>query len=498
MDPRIDHVSPTVRRLTFTVPAARVGQALDRCAQRLASKAQVRGFRPGKVPVSLIERMYAPELRRDALDLVLDDVVREVLLGAALPVAGSPEIDNLGELRRGSPLDVSFTIEVFPDLHLTGWEGAALEYICVAVAEADIDQALQDRRSASGEWAAAPDGARDGDEVVLDYSLQTVAQEPGNTVAGLPPARADETVTRRRAVLGQQTLPAPIEAAVRGLHAGATAEHTHDDEGRVRRVSVTLHEVERKVLPALDDEFAKDLSFANLAELRADATRHLEREAERRTRESRTRAAVAHLLAANPFEVPAAAVERLADSSLMDMLGGMKNNPDMVKRMLRALRPTMLPVATATLKRSLAVEAIADQLAVTISDEDVATHVENMVARAPAVQRAQVRRELEAADRAGVKVRLREERAVDALIAAASWSVVATQSVDAARTAEAAARAGGAPDADGANDPAANDPEVGAHAMAGAHVHGPDCDHDHDPSPHAAAPGHGAAPVPAP
>ena len=331
----------------------------------------------------------------------------------------------------------------------------------------------------------------------MDYSLLPVAG-PGEDAGSTPSELAPETATHRRAVLGSDTLPAMVERSVHGMTAGSTVDQTAESDGSTYQVTVTVHEVERLVLPALDDEFAKDLAFADLAALRADVQGQLDREAARRSRENQVRAALAHLLATNPFAVPTAAVERLADSSLMDMLGGMKSNPDMAKRMLRALRPTMLPVATATLKRSLAIEALADQLAVTIGDDAVAFHIEKTVAAAPAGQRAQVRRQLEESGRVGVKVRLREEAAVDALIAAAAWTITGSLSLQAAREAEQHARDG---DHDG-DGPAAATSTATLTGTAAHHVHGPDCDHDHGPDhSHDAEPtahDHGATPVPAP
>lgn len=460
MDVQLETVSQVRRRLSFTLSASTVAAAFVATTQRFAAKTRVPGFRPGKAPAAMIERMHGTEIRRSVLDKLLQDNVFKAITAAGVHAVSRPEIESVGELRRDLELPITFSIEVMPELHPTGYEGATLSTAIVVADDADLEEALETKCRERAEYVPVEGGMEPGDEVTVDYALVPLGESAGT------PVRAE----KRRFTVGSGHVPAPVDDAVRGAKPEATIERTvtltEDGHGLQAgtevALSVVVHEGQRLIVPKLDDAFAVDVGETDLAALRAKVQADLAAQADKKTLELKRRAAVNHLLSVNPVEVPRAVVEHYADEQLSGMFGNLSQQQmRQLAGPLQQLRARMAGQAEVALRRSLLIQAFAADKGLEVDDAEIEARIEVLAAEDADHAVAIRQRYASEEGRDGLKGGIRADKASDLLVAAATFAVSGQQSLRQAQASQASA-------------------ELEDVAPPAAHVHGPDCDHDHD------------------
>lgn len=455
VDIQVDQLGPVRRRLTFTIAARSVGAALQTSALKIAAKVRVPGFRPGKAPASLIEKMHGTEVRRSALDKLLQDHVFAALTASGTKAVSRPEIENLSDLKRDTDMTVTFTVEVLPELSLSGYDGAAIEAVEVVVDATDLAQALEQKCRDRAEMVPVETGAEPGDEITVDYVLT-----PKGAAGAGDAMRAESTSF----TVGDGKVPAQVDEAVRGGKPGDRIEKTVDltdadplyeaDRPQLA-LDVTVHDVQRLTVPTLDDALAVDVGLADLAALTASVQADLQAQALEKTRELRRKAAVDHLLAVNQVEVPPTLVESMVDDQINRMFGNL--TPQQMRSLQGALggfRTNMAKDTEKVLQRSMALESVADAVAVEVSEAEVDAELERLIAVQP-TRRELIRKQFSHKDRRGeLQRRMRNDKAMDHLVNVAKLTTTGTRPLRDAKV----------------------EPDEGQ----GGHVHGPDCGHGHD------------------
>ena len=438
MNVQVEAVSSVRRRMRYAVPALQVGSAFTSVIAKINAKARLPGFRPGKAPGAMIERMYGTEVRRQVLDKLLADTVFTAIEKADLRAVGRPEVEELSDLARDRELQVTVQVEVLPDLDLSGYEGAALIAKTVVADADDVAEVLELKARERGEWASVDTGAGPGDEIELDFS------------AAGEGAEGPLTGEKRRVVLGDGQLNKLVDAAIAGVKAGESIEKTvvaaAGDapfvEGAEVKITATVHEVRHLAIPAVDDEFAKDLGETDLAALTAKVTADVEAEAGRRSKELKRGAAVDHLVTVNTIEVPASVIDGYVDEQLRRNFGQL--NPQMMQMLggyIQQMRASMAKDAEQALRRSLALEAIAKSQSIEVSDDEVAAELDKLLAENPS-RAAGLRRQYSQPEaREELRRRVQHEKSMDFLVSVAQFSSSETLTVRAAREDNAKRRA---------------------------------------------------------
>lgn len=438
MNVQVEAVSSVRRRMRYAVPAVQVGSAFTSVIAKINAKARLPGFRPGKAPGAMIERMYGTEVRRQVLDKLLADTVFTAIEKADLRAVGRPEVEELSDLARDRELQVTVQVEVLPDLELSGYEGAELSAKAVVADADDVAEVLEQKARERGEWASVDGGAGPGDEIELDFSASGEGAE------------APLSGEKRRVVVGDGQIHKLVEAAILGVKAGESVEKTVTAsatdapfaEGAEVKVTATLHEVRHLVIPAVDDEFAKDLGEADLAALTAKVQAEVEAEAERRSKELKRGAAVEHLVTVNTIEVPSSVIDGYVDEQLRRSFGNLDQRMmQVLGGYIQQMRGRMAKDAEQALRRSLALEAIAKSQNIEVSDDEVAAELDKLVAENPS-RAAAVRRQYSQPEaREELRRRVQHEKSMDYLVSVAQFSSAETVTVRAAREENAKRRA---------------------------------------------------------
>lgn len=467
---RMESLDAVRRRLWFAVPPPAVASAFALTTARYAAKTRVAGFRPGKAPAAMIERMHAAEIRRAVLDDLLKVWVFRAILSSGINPVGRPEVESVGELARDKALDVQVLCEVLPTLELAGYEGADLHVTQVAADAEDLELAEQKKARDRAEQVPVERDFQPGDALVASWQVVDVDSEA-------PRLRGEE----QKLVVDAEQVPFELRDLIARAAVGVTLDEDRPAEGTLAacHVTLTVHEATRTEIPALDDDLAKDLGHADLAELRAAVAAEVAAEVRLRNQTIRRDAAVAHLLATNPVQVPASFVGELVEQQVQQSFGGLDERTlRSLGGLLTEMRRRIRESTQAALRRGLALQALADKLEITVDEAALDRKLAELMAAEPGRQE-RIKREFQGAEgREDLRRRLRSDAAMDELVRVATFHVDAVQTLRAAEKAAArTANPGGDDAAESGGLELAHDPDQDHDHGDHHHVHDEHCNH---------------------
>ena len=296
------------RRMTVHVPAERIDQEVDSRLQSMKGSVRLDGFRPGKVPFSVIEKKYGKQVRQEVVQRVIGETLQEALTQESLRPAAAPKIDPMESLP-GEPLEYVATFEVFPELTAPIDYGFKVTLPVVEIGEADVTAMLEKLRKQRATWKAVDRKAQTDDQVVIDFK-GTIA---GNAFQG-------SNVEKMPVVIGSNTMMRGFEEQLIG--AGAGDERTlrvtfpadypsREVAGKDAEFRVKLHTVSEMVLPELDDEFARAFGVAGkgLVGLMEEVTANMQRELKQLIKSNVKDQVFSGLLARNPVDIPRSLID---------------------------------------------------------------------------------------------------------------------------------------------------------------------------------------------
>jgi trigger factor len=312
------------RRITLTVPATDINNEVEARLRKLSRTVKADGFRPGKVPMSVVAQRYGYsvqyEVVNDRIGRAFSDAARE----AELRVAGAPRIAQKDESPEGQ-LSFDATFEVYPEVKLGDLTASEVERVSTEVTEAAIDRTVDILRKQRRTFAQRPaaEGAQETDRVTIDFE----GKIDGEPFSG---GKADAF----QFIIGEGQMLEQFDTGVRGMKVGDSKTfplkfpddyHGQDVAGKEADFLVTMKKIESQNLPVVDADFAKSLGIPDgtVEALRADVKKNLEREVKFRVI-SRNKAAVMDALAkAAELELPnalvAAETDRLVESARADL-----------------------------------------------------------------------------------------------------------------------------------------------------------------------------------
>ena len=373
----MENLSEVKRKLTIEVPSAEVTQAVDRAYRDLAKKAKVKGFRPGKVPRSVLEMYYHKDIDHDVSETLVRQSLAEALKDKGLDAINLSWPEPVPPVVTGEDYCYSVEIEVAPEFTAEDYLGLTLAAPEVAVTDAEVEARLEEIRQANAMLKPPADdrGAQAGDFVVLDYQ----AHFAGQPVEG---GKSEGTYVE----VGSGKFNAEFETNLLGLKAGAEARFPvslPDDfanpliAGKVVDFAVHVQEVKEKVVPELDDTFAKNLggNFQTVADLRTAVREDIIKGKEQERQALLENQVSDQLLARHQFEVPPSLVTSEQENMLRDQMDRFRQHGMDTAGMDPArILEVMKPMAERRVRVRLILNRIADQenLAVDEAEMDAA------------------------------------------------------------------------------------------------------------------------------
>ncbi|MEC4728351.1 trigger factor [Shewanella sp. D64] len=294
------------RRLTISVPAEQIEKAVNDSLKSEAKRARIPGFRPGKVPVSVINKRYGNAIRQDITGEVMQRNFVEAIIAEKLNPAGAPTFVP-GESDAENFQFVA-TFEIYPEVELKGLEDIAVEQPTSVVTDADVDTMIETLRKQHATYAAVERAAGDGDKAKINF----VGSIDGEEFEG---GKAEDFELQ----LGSGRMIPGFESGVEGHKAGEEFDidvtfpddyHAENLKGKVAKFAITLNEVQAANLPEVNDEFATLFGVAEggLEALKAEISKNMSRELEQALKANVKEQVLNGLLEQNVLDLPAALV----------------------------------------------------------------------------------------------------------------------------------------------------------------------------------------------
>lgn len=371
--------------LTVEVAADRVDAALDKAFKKVVTKVTVPGFRKGKVPRGMFEKRFGVEsLYQDALDILLPEAYMEAVAEAGIIPVDRPEID-IEQVGKGQELKFTAKVTVKPEVQLGEYKGVEVPAQSLEVTEEDIENELKQLQQRHAELVVLEEGTvENGDTVVIDFE---------GFADGVPfdGGKAEKYSLE----IGSGSFIPGFEEQLVGLAMGEEKDidvtfpenyHSEELKGKPVVFKIKLHDIKRKNLPALDDEFAKDVSeFDTLEEYKQDIAKRIAERKEQSAKRDLENAVVDKVSEAAEVEIP----EAMIRDEVERMLGDFENRLKMQGMNLEmyfqfsgqdeeALKEQMKSDAEKRVLQSLVLEAIAKAEGIEASDEEMEEELSNL------------------------------------------------------------------------------------------------------------------------
>lgn len=312
MQVSVEAIGELERRLTIQIPSANIDQEVDNRLRSMVKTARVDGFRPGKVPLKVLQQKYEGRIREEVLNAVIQSSYKDALTQQNLRPAGDPKIEPQ-QLLPGQDFKYTALIEVYPELAMPSTDGIVVHKPVAEIIDADVDGMLNVLRRQRLTWQDVSRPAGQGDRVILDYSA---------TMGDATQPFIEEKQTA--VIIGSQGIMEGFEERLVGMGAGDNAaidltypgDHPNPQlAGQPVRFQVHVESVAEAILPALDEKFASEFGVTEggIDGLRKEVAANMNREM---TLVIKTRVkdqVLDGLLAANPIKIPSALVEEEID-----------------------------------------------------------------------------------------------------------------------------------------------------------------------------------------
>ena len=428
-------VNETRKNLVVEIESDVVDQEIDKVARDYGKAARIPGFRPGKVPPKVVRQRFRDQILHDVAHGLIPRAVDEALRERGVEPVDTPDIRDV-VVEEGQPLKFTATFDTVPPIDPGEYSTIRLMRASLTVQDAAVDQAMEGLRERAARYEPVEDrGVEPGDSVLMDLT-RTAQAAPSVVLTDADAPVAQPQTDRHDNVtvdIGATANPPGFDEQLTGLTTGATKSFdiTYPADyaiaelaGTTVRYDVAVKAVRKRIVPELDDEFAKDLGdFGSLDALRARVREDLEHEA-RHEADREIRAELMKQLATRvTFDVPQALLEREIDRRVEEFVRRLIDQQiDPMKTNINweDFRERQKEAAAEAVRGALVLDEVARREQVAVShdevDAEVARYAER-TGRTPAAVRARLEKE------GGISrlyAGLRRERAIDFLLSRAT------------------------------------------------------------------------------
>lgn len=385
MSVQVEKLEKNMAKLTIEVSAAEFEKALEDAFLKNKNKISVPGFRKGKVPRQMVEKMYGPEIfYEDAANALIPDAYSKALDECEEDIVSSPEID-VTQIEKGKSFIFTATVALKPEVKLGKYKGVKVEAAEVTVTDEEVDAKIEKERENNARTIEVTDRpVKDGDMTVLDFEgfVDGVAFDGGKG-------------ENYPLTIGSGAFIPGFEEQLVGAEIGKEVEvnvtfpedyQAEELKGRAAVFKCTIKEIKEKELPALDDEFASEVSeFDTLEEYKKDVKETLTIEKEKAARDAKEAAVIDAIIADSDMDIPEAMVttqqKQMIDefAQRMQMQGlSMEQYFQFTGATLDKMMEQVKPQAETRIKSRLVLEAVAAKEGIEATEEDYEEEIKTM------------------------------------------------------------------------------------------------------------------------
>ena len=414
-------LSETKKSVAVEIPSDIVDAQIDRIARSYSRQARIPGFRQGKVPATLIKKRFREQILHDVAHDLIPRAIDEVLRERGLEPVDTPDVKDVS-LDEGQALTFTATFETLPPIDPGPLNSISLRRPAVTLEDNAVETTLTQLQNRAARFEPVEGRAVDeGDTVTLDVDRKATAE-------GEKDDHHHDVVVE----IGAKANPPGFDDNLKGLEPGAEKSFTihYPDDYAVKELagtsmdySVKVKDIRKRVLPALDDEFAKDLGeFDTLDALRARIQQDLEREAEQEADRNLRGSLLKELAARVSVDIPDSLVERELDRRTEEFarrLMDQKIDPRRANIDWDQFRDSQRDASRESVKSALVLDEISRRESVTVSEEEIDKDVAQYAERSgltPAAVRARLEKE---GALSRIAAGLRREKTIDYVLSQA-------------------------------------------------------------------------------
>ena len=384
MSVQVEKLENNMAKLTIEVAAEEFVAATTKAYNKNKNQISVPGFRKGKVPQAMVEKMYGASMfYEEAANDLIPGAYEAAAKESGLDITSYPEIDVV-QMEKGKNFIFTAEVALRPEVELGAYKGVEIEKVITEVTDEDMEEEIKKVQEQNSREVTVERAAENGDTVMIDYagSVDGVAFDGG-------------TAEGQALVLGSGTFIPGFEEQLIGAAAGADVDvnvtfpeeyHAKDLAGKAALFKVKVHEVKTKEYPEVDDEFAQDVSdFETLAEYKEDLKKRLE-ERKAETAKAERQQKVMNIVVENAkMDIPEARVKKSTDDMMNQYaqdLAAQGLSMDIYFQYTgmtpQQLAEQMKPQALANIKNRLVLDAIAAAENVEITDEEIEAEIKRL------------------------------------------------------------------------------------------------------------------------
>ena len=384
MKPNVEDISGIKKKVSVEIPVEQVTKEVNSFYGELGRTAKIKGFRPGKIPRNILERYFKDYVKTEVIQKLIQETYPTALSEANLHPVSPPVIDP-GELESEKPFQYTAIVEIKPEINLEGYMGLKIEGKKEEVKEEEVEERLKNLQNMHANLKTISEARpiQTGDYVILDYEAKMDGKplEEGKAI--------DFTVE----VGSGRFIPALEEKLMgmrpeeeREIEVSFPGDYGYKKwAGKTIFFHVKIKEIKEKILPSLDDEFAKDLGdYSSLEALKTKIRGEIEREKELSSEQQLKDQIIDQLLQANLFEVPESMVEEQAKSLVSDTKLRLASQGIALKNLdvsEEKLQENYRAEAQKQVKTFLILEKIAAQEGITVTDEEAENRLKEISER---------------------------------------------------------------------------------------------------------------------
>ena len=387
MSVQVENLEKNMVKLTIEVPAEELEKAIDAAYKKQKNQISIPGFRKGKVPRAMVEKMYGVEVfYEDAANTLMQQNYPSAVEESGVDIVSRPSIDVV-QIEKGKPFIYTAEVAVRPEVTLGTYMGVTVTKIDTSVSDDEVAEALEQQRNNNARTISVTDRpVAVGDTAVIDFEgfVDGVAFEGGKG-------------ENHPLEIGSHTFIDNFEDQLVGKNAGDEVEvnvtfpeqyQAADLAGKPATFKVKINEIKAKELPELDDEFAQDVSeFDTLAEYKESLKKNLEEKKENEAKRTKEDEAVQKIIDKSKMDIPEAMIDTQCETMIEEFAQRIAQSGLSMDQYLQfsgltvdGLKEQVRPEALSRIQASLVLEQIAKDENIEVSDDDVNAEIEKMAA----------------------------------------------------------------------------------------------------------------------
>lgn len=387
MSVQVENLEKNMVKLTIEVPAEELEKAIDAAYKKQKNQISIPGFRKGKVPRAMVEKMYGVEVfYEDAANTLMQQNYPSAVEESGVDIVSRPSIDVV-QIEKGKPFIYTAEVAVRPEVTLGKYMGVTVTKIDTSVSDDEVAEALEQQRNNNARTISVTDRpVAVGDTAVIDFEgfVDGVAFEGGKG-------------ENHPLEIGSHSFIDTFEDQLVGKNAGDEVEvnvtfpeqyQAADLAGKPATFKVKINEIKAKELPELDDEFAQDVSeFDTLAEYKESLKKNLEEKKENEAKRTKEDEAVQKIIDKSKMDIPEAMIDTQCETMIEEFAQRIAQSGLSMDQYLQfsgltvdGLKEQVRPEALSRIQASLVLEQIAKDENIEVSDEDVNAEIEKMAA----------------------------------------------------------------------------------------------------------------------